>query len=187
MLKFLPGILVLQLATAALVVAIVKTTHEGYWLTFGLLTLFTSFLTAFWFGSIASHVKKDALLQAQDHFAKEREKIRLKAEKEKTKVIEQSHQKIAKETSRAHAKANFKVGGAFAAALCAGIAMLFVEFVTFGLLTLSTACGGLAGYVLRSRQEKLPRRRQTADTLLPVKVIEGETLESTRHGAKKSG
>lgn len=166
MFKFLPGIIFVQAATVALVVAIVNTAHEGYWAIIGVLALFISCLTAFWFGSIAKNISKDDLALAREHFAQEREDLRVTAEKEKINVIEESHKKIVKETSRAHAKASFKLGAAFIGTLGAGVLMLFTELLTLGFLTLATAGGTLAGYLIRARQDFIARKRHSAQTSL---------------------
>ncbi len=59
--------------------------------------------TAFWFSSIASHAKKDTLTKAKDEFTKEREKLRVNAERQKTRLIHKSHEEIRRETNRVYA------------------------------------------------------------------------------------
>ena len=95
--KFLVGILLIQGAAALLVYAALKSDHMQVWLLFGAFALIMGFLAAFWFTSIASHLSKDAIARARESFSREREQIRVKAEREKTRVIKQSHQQIAKE------------------------------------------------------------------------------------------
>jgi hypothetical protein len=158
MFRFLPGLILLQAATAALVYAALSQPVEGYWIAFGLIALLTNVLTAFWFGAIGKHIKKDAVARTKEVFTKERERLRLQTEKEKSKLIEQSHKRVVRETNRAHAKANFKVGAAFVGALGIGAVMLFTELVTLGLLTLSTGGGALAGYLIRARQAQREQR-----------------------------
>jgi hypothetical protein len=178
MLRFLPGIVLVQAATVALVVITLKADQQGLWIAAALMALILGLVTALWFGSIAEHIGKDALARVQERHARDRERLRVKAEKDKTKVIEQSHRQIARATSRAHAKANFKVGAAFAAAVGAGILMLFTQFLTIGLLTLTTAGGALVGYGVRTRQELAARKKKTAGALpakpRPMRVIEAQ-------------
>ena len=153
LLKFLMGILLIQGAAAVLTFAALQSAHIEVWLVLGLLALIMSCLAAFWFVSIAGHLRKDALARLRENFSREREQFRVKAEREKTKVIQQSHQQIAKERNRAQSKANFKVGASLAAALGLGVLMLLTQFVTIGLLTLTTAGGALGGYLFRARQD----------------------------------
>ncbi len=158
--KFLLGIILAQSATVMLYIAAVRTSAEQDWVIFALLALMVSFLAALWFTSIADHVKKDAVARAKADYLREREKIRVRAEKEKNKVIKQSHQQIIKQTGRVQAKASFKVGAALVGLLGFGALMLFTQFVTVGLLTLSTAGGALVGYGVRARQDYLTRKQK---------------------------
>lgn len=178
MFRFLPGIFLVQAATVALVVLTFQVDQQGLWIAAGLMASILGLVTAFWFGSIAEHIGKDALARVQEKHARDRERLRVKAEKDKTRVIEQSHKQIAKAASRAHAKANFKVGAAFAAAVGAGVLMLFTQFLTVGLLTLTTAGGALVGYGVRARQELAARKKKTAGSLPPkpraMRVIEAK-------------
>ena len=153
LLKFLMGILLIQGAAAVLTFAALQSAHIEVWLVLGLLALIMSCLAAFWFVSIAGHLRKDALARMRENFSREREQFRVKAEREKSKVLRQSHQQIAKERNRAQSKANFKVGASLAAALGLGVMMLLTQFVTIGLLTLTTAGGAVGGYLFRARQD----------------------------------
>ena len=155
--KFLVGILLIQSTAALLVYAALKSDHIEVWLLLGALAVVISFFAAFWFASIAGHFRKDALARVRESFSREREQIRVKAEREKTKVIKQSHQEIAKERSRAQNKANFKVGASVATAVGLGALMVLTQFVTIGLLTLTTAGGALGGYLFRARQDRSER------------------------------
>lgn len=175
LIKFLIGILLTQGATVILVVVAVKTPLEETWIFFVFLVLTMGFLATLWFTSIAGHVKKDAITRTRENFTREREKIRVQAEKEKHKIIKQSHQQIIKEKSRVQAKASFKVRAAFVGLLGLGAVMLFTQFVTLGLLTLSTAGGALAGYLIRVRQDyrnnKQKKAQQIATETPAIKVI----------------
>jgi cobalamin biosynthesis protein CobD/CbiB len=155
MLRYLPGIIIIQVATAALLLAAVKTSDQELWIAIGCLALVVTVVTAFWFDSIAAHIKKDAVIQAKDDFSREREKLRVNAERAKTRLIKKSHEQINRETNRAHARANFKVGGAFVGVIAAGTLMVFTQFMTLGLLMLATGGGALAGYLARLKQERI--------------------------------
>lgn len=164
-LKFLPGILLVQAATGILVVVALKTPLEDTWILFVLLALTTALLVALWFASVADHVKNKAVAQAKHGFVREREKLRVNAEKEKSKVIKQSHQQAAKATNRAQSKANFKTGVALAGVMGLGAIMVFSQLFTLGLITLSTAGGALLGYGVRARQGRWLGKAETAPRL----------------------
>lgn len=182
--KFLVGILLAQLITVVLVLVGIRMGQEGTWILFSLLMLVTGLLAALWFASIASQVRKDAIARVREDFFRQREKIRLRAEREKTKVIKRSHRQIIKETSRVRNKANFKTSAAFLGVMGLGAIMLFTQFVTLGMLTLSTAGGALVGYAVRVRQNYLSNKRkenqQGLKAVKPAGVIETKPASSRR-------
>ncbi len=160
MLKYLLGILIIQAATVAMTFAAIKSDDQELWLAVLLLALILSLVTAFWFASIASHTKKDALANARDEFSKEREKLRVNAERQKTRLIRKSHEEIRKETNRAHARSSFKLGAGFIGIVAAGSLMIFSQLLTLGLLTLAVGGGALGGYLMRVRQEAVSRNKE---------------------------
>jgi hypothetical protein len=162
MLKFLSGIIVVQLVTIALFFAVTQAGLDNtqLMLAIGLLEILFSVLAAFWFSAIARHRHQDELEALKETHAREREKIRVNAERQKSRIISKSHQQMLKETRRAHAGANFKVGVAFAGALAIGAFMLYTQFVTFGLLIMTTAAGGLAGYLGRGKQIAMAEKKK---------------------------
>ncbi len=150
----------MQTATGILVVVALRTQDREVWLLFLLLALTLCMITAFWFASIITHAKKEAVAQLREGFSREREKIRVRAEREKSKVIEKSHQRIIKDRSRTQAKANTKSAALFTGTLALGGILVFTQFFTFGLLLMSTAGGAFGGYLLRSRQIFLSRKQK---------------------------
>ncbi|MEE9350937.1 MAG: hypothetical protein V3U78_01650 [Thiotrichaceae bacterium] len=153
MFKYLLGIILVQIATVVLVL-LAPPDLEGI----GLLRLiipiaFIGFVAAFWFSSLAHHLRKDHLNQASAKFAKEREHIRVNAERAKARVMKDAQKEVAKEARVTHAKANFKVGATFAGAIGLGALLLLTQFLTIGIVLLTTSGGALAGYVLRGRKE----------------------------------
>ena len=158
-LKFLPGIIVGQAVTAVLVVAVMDSSSEKHLAVFLAIAVIVSLMLALWFMSIGEQIRKDALLQANDEFAREREQIIVNAEVDKRSMLEQTHDRIVRETNRVHARANLKVGAALAGLVGIGGLLLAVEFVSIGLMTLATAGGMLAGYVMRARQDSVRRRQ----------------------------
>jgi len=159
MLKYLLGILIIQAATVAMTLAAIKSDDQELWLAILLLGLLIGMVTAFWFSSIAGHAKKDALANAKDEFSKEREKLRVNAERQKTRLLRKSHEEIRKETNRAHARSSFKLGAGFIGIVAAGSLMIFSQLLTLGLLTLAVGGGALGGYLMRIRQEVASRHK----------------------------
>lgn len=176
MLRFLPGIIIIQVAAAVLVFAFLENPGTN-WVPYGLLALIANFMAAFWFASIANHIKKDALARMKEKLLQEREKLLVSTEKEKSRVFEKTHKRIVKETNRAHAKANFKVGAAVVGAAAVGVGLLTLQFFTVGILTLLAAGGALTGYAVRARQEALKGKaaKKTLARRKPMELIEVET------------
>jgi hypothetical protein len=185
MFRYLPGIFIIQLATVALLLAALKTTDQELWIAIGCLALIVSLVTAFWFDSIACHIKKDAVTELKESFARERENLRVSAERQKTRVIKKSQEQITRETNRAHAKANFKVGGAFAGMIGVGALMVFTQFMTLGLLLVATGGGALAGYLARTRQDLLSRKKRDIQ-VLPAEPAARARLDAPTSGKKSS-
>lgn len=181
--KFFVGTLLVQAVTVILVIAAMRTRLEETWIIYSLLGLMTAFLASLLFSSIASHANKDALNKIKENFSQQREKIRVRAEKEKSKVIEKSHRQIIKQTSRARSKADFKTRAAFVGFAGLGALMLFTQFATMGLLTLSTAGGALAGYAFRARKDYLANKQEREQLLVrksePVKRIAAKFAKSS--------
>ena len=154
MFRFFPSILILQVLLAGAVYGAVQSGTTIAFSAIGLFILISSLLFSLWAKSLADLHSKDEVARHKDKFAKEREKLLVKAEKEKLKVVKDTQKQFNKDTSRANAKANFKVGAAVAGAVGLGAFLMVGQMVTLGLLTLSTAGGGLAGYLVRARQDR---------------------------------
>lgn len=170
-LKFLPGILLLQAITVALVLIAPADLVDWGWLRLIVPIVIVGLLTAFWFGSVAAHQHKDVINRLQENHAREREALRVNAERAKARVVKQAHQETMQEVRRTSTQANIKVGMAFAGMAGIGGLLLLTQFMTLGLLILTSAGGALGGYVLRIRQEKkraaLPRNEAAPKALNP--------------------
>lgn len=171
MAKFLSGVLLVQAVTIALLFAAMQAGLDNTQLvlTIGLLEVLFCVLAAFWFSAIARQRHQNALETLKEEHAREREKIKVHAERQKSRILSKSQREILKESRRTQAAANFKVGASFAGALLFGGIMLYSQFVTFGLLILTTAGGGLAGYLTRGRQINLARKKEKNKLLSPPK------------------
>jgi ElaB/YqjD/DUF883 family membrane-anchored ribosome-binding protein len=173
LLKFLLGLLLVQGITAVLVLISANDLQGIAILRIALPLLFISLVVAFWFSSIANYHHKDSVEKVKSSFAKEREKIRVNAEKEKTKVVKEAQQAIAKEAKNTHAKANFKVGVSVAIMGGVGVLFVFAQMVTAGLLTLTTLGGAIGGYYWRGKREE--QYRQLTHQNPDLKVIESKS------------
>ena len=179
MFKFLPGILLIQLVTAGLVLVCIRWSQEPQFIIVAVAFGITAaVLTTFWFGAIVQNVQKSTHAKLQAKHAQDREKIIRRAEREKAKVTSESYQQREKVAQKANAKANFKVGAVSAVAIGTAGLLIFSQLVTVGMMVLVATGSGLAGYLLRVRQDRLSSKSQTP---LP-KVIEGTTQQI---GAKK--
>ena len=167
MLKFIPGILLLQVITIALVLIAPADLANWGWLRLVIPVLIAGLLTAFWFGSIAARQRKDKISRLKEHHAKERETIRVNAERAKSELVKQAQRKTLQEVKRASTRANIKIGLAFAGAAGLGGFLILTQFMSLGVLTLTAVGGALGGYLLRIRQEKgklllLPKGQDTS-------------------------
>ncbi len=172
--KYLIGIILVQVLTIVLVRLSPGELEGANLLRLAIPLGFISLAVAFWFASLAEHHRKDDIAKIQGEFAKEREKLRVNAERAKTRVVKKAQQDIAKEAKTTHAKANFKVGAAVAGAMGVGALFIFAQMLTVGLLTLTTAGGAMGGYYLRGRRAEQKGLRADDVASSDVKVIEAE-------------
>ena len=154
MLKFLPSLIILQLLLVLVVFGALQSGHDLAAVVVAVFVLVAGVAFAFWFRSLSEIQSKDLIASIKEEHALDREKIRVESEQEKIKVISEAQQQITKQVSRANAKANFKAGMIITAAVGLGTFFIIGQMITLGLVTLTTAGGGLAGYLLRARQEK---------------------------------
>ncbi len=185
-LKYLVGILLAQGAAVVMAIAAFQTRPSEHWGVFAVFTVLVGLFAALWFAAIANGTRHHAVARVKDDFAREREKIRVQSEKDKSKLIAQTHRETLKTIRRVQAGASFKVGLVFAALLALGGTMLVSQFVTVGLLILSTAGGALLGYVVRARQERASRQRAEEERMFRRSgrsgMIEGQVLPMTLEG-----
>jgi hypothetical protein len=164
MIRFLPGLILIQIATLALAYAAFESDFETNILMVlaGICLLFAFFM-ALWFTTIARQLHENRLHRVQRSHAREREKIRVDAEKQKAKIMADSQREIERRTSRAYARANFRAGLAFAVVVGVGALLILTQFITAGLLTFAAGGGAVFGYAARLRQEMRARSRSTGE------------------------
>ncbi|MEA2079321.1 MAG: hypothetical protein U9P00_05605 [Pseudomonadota bacterium] len=174
--KFAIGILLVQGATVLLVITAQQANLRETWLLMLCLALLIGLLAALWFSSIASHCNQQTLARASEKFNKERERIRRRSEKEKTKEIKDSHRQLLRETRRVQSRSSVKLGAALAGLATVGVALFFTQFMTLGVLALSLTGGALLGYGVRARQNHLPGKRNAIAGIRVEQMPDGEKV-----------
>jgi len=178
MLKFLLGIVLVQAATVAIVLLAPADLQGANLLRVIVPVLVIGFVAAFWFASMAHHLRKDHLARVSEQFARERENLRVNAERSKARAMKQAQKDIAREARTTHAKANFKVGAAFSGIIAIGALLLLTQFLTVGIVALSTAAGALGGYFYRARQYKASLASPARGPLIDINPQPGERKSS---------
>jgi uncharacterized membrane protein YraQ (UPF0718 family) len=202
-LKFLFGIIVIQVVTAITVTAALNLLPDPQFIAIVVLfSLIMAVLAAFWFVYIGRDLQKNELQKIQELHAFERERILLNAEREKASIKEersklqeqhareremillaaerekatialQSYRNQEKEIRKAHAKANFKAGVICSVAAAAGGVLIFSQLITVGMMVLITSGSVLAGYMARARYERLSSDKRLSGD--EINLIEHQT------------
>jgi len=192
--KFLVGILILQGVTVLLVITAMRTDLGQTWPLFAGLGVTIGVLVALWFMSIADSSRHQSLAKAKEVFSREKEKIRVRAEQDKAREVKNTKRAAERSQRVAGLAISPKTGIAIGGAVGVGVAMLLAQFVTLGLLTLTTAGGAVLGYGARIRQERYGSLRLGAGNGGPLlgngeprelKVIEAETRPPAIEGRRK--
>jgi hypothetical protein len=169
--KFLIGVFLLQGVTVLLVLTVQDADlHRSGWLVVAL-GLMIGVIAALWFSAISSHASQHSFVRASEKFNRQRDYLRRKAEKEKTKEIKDGHRQLLRETRRVQNRSTLKLGVAMAGIAGLGVLLLFTQFMTLGLLAVSATGGALLGYGVKARQVRLPGA--TAGLLPGEKVGQG--------------
>jgi len=181
LIKFIFGIILAQIATYTMFILMPKELNLQSFIQTTIPLLFIALIIAFWFTSLSENQIKDALHKAEGNFAKEKEKIKVKAEKDKIKTMKEAQKEIVHEATKTHAKANFKVGASFAGVLAIGGLFVLAQMVTAGLLVMSATGGVIGGYYWRGKRikngtnlQELPPHKND------LKVIEEKKLVSSK-------
>lgn len=179
MLKFLPGLLLLELMTVSLMLLAPENLTGWGWLRLVVPLAIIATLMALWFSALSHQQRKDEMMRLQESHAREREKIKVNAERAKHQVTKDAQKQVQQAIKRTTAQANFKVGLAVAGAASLGGFLLLTQFITIGILLLGTAGGTLGGYLLRLKQEKANQATQLTKTrAMPPRLINSENKTS---------
>jgi len=179
LIKFIFGIILVQFTTAILVYLAPNELSAQSIAQIAIPLLFIAMVIAFWFNSLSAHERKDALYKAEGNFAKEKEKIKVKAEKDKIKTMKEAQKEIVHEATKTHAKANFKVGASFAGVLAIGGLFVLAQMITAGLLVMTATGGVIGGYYWRGKRiknsnlQELPNQKD-------LKVIKDKKLINSK-------
>ena len=173
--KVVIGVLLLQVVTVLLVIAALRSNLNETVPLFVLVGGLVGFLSALWFSSIYSDGSKLAVSQAREGFSKEREKLRVKAEKEKARLMVSGEKRAAKDARGSGGGGvrgiGLKGNTAVVGAVGIGAVLLFSQFVTLGLAALAAVGGSMVGYKVRSFQEQRSSNNQLARGDEDLKMI----------------
>lgn len=187
MLRYLPGIVLVQVVTFTLYFVNQEASLEHLLLRVGLPALMISGVTALWLSMIGrmeaekrnsalreqhgaertqlnreiERARADAMLEAST----DRAQLMERANTERERLVRQTHKQMMKQERSASRRANVKVGLAFMVLTGFGAFMLVSQFMMLGVLMISAASGAMGGYLLRWRQSKQMLDRLT--TLSP--------------------
>ncbi len=168
--KFFLGIVLVEVVSIVLFALSPQTFDEMGALRLVVPLFFVALMVAFWFSSLSEHFYKEREHEIKENFSKEREKLRVKAERDKMKVVKEAQKEITKEAKITHAKANFKVGASFAGVLGVGALFMLAQFVTAGLLTMTAAGGAIGGYYWRGKRIEDKKKMKELE-VIDTKVI----------------
>ncbi|MFK7996001.1 MAG: hypothetical protein AB8B87_17825 [Granulosicoccus sp.] len=190
MLRYLPGIVLVQIVTLALLWVNRQGTMIELLSSVALPALLLSAVIALWFSAISRMAAQKTHASLVEKHFQEREKLTREIERsrvdalqkasadqarlierasyEREQLIRETHKDMIKAERRASRNANIKVGAAFAAVTAAGVGFLMVQFMTLGLLTITAASGALGGYLIRWRQTRHVMQLATQATKLEL-------------------
>ncbi len=176
-LKYLLAVTLVQGMTVLLIFAWWHTGSNDVALTLAALGLAAGFFAALWLASLAQGDRREALHRAEADLIRERERNRYRTERERSKAAENTHRQIQRETRKIKNRSTVRLGAAVAGIAGLGMLLLLTQFLSLGVLLISSSGGALAGYLLRMRQEF---RRVGADTAQALpRPIAGARLSHT--------
>jgi hypothetical protein len=173
-LKYLIAVTLVQGVTVLLVFVGWSRESTDLTLTLAALGMATGFFAALWLASMVRGDRREALLRAETDRVRERERQRHNTERARSKAAEYARREVLRETRKLRTRSNVRLGTAVAGMAGLGTLLLLTQFLSLGVLLISSSGGALAGYLLRVRQE-LRRPDSPDDRLLP-RQVEGERL-----------
>lgn len=181
-LRILVALIVIQLLTVLLYIAWTRADSTDSLLAFALLALAAAFFAALWLGSmIRSHHERDVLL-AKEALRHERERSRRLVKEQKTQTQESVRRQMTRDFSRQQSRSRLKLYGAFAGMGGLGLLLLLTQFLSLGIVLLSSSGGAVAGYLLRIRQEAQRRKPASGPEETAPKIIEASNQPRLSRG-----
>lgn len=204
MLRYLPGIVLVQIVTGTLYFVNQDASIEHLMLRVSLPALIISVVVALWLSMIGrmdaeqrnsalreQHAKErtqlnreieraraDAMLEAST----DRAQLMERANTERERLVRDTHKQLMKQERSASRRANMKIGFGFMILTGMGAFMLVTQFMVVGVLLISTATGAMGGYLYRWRQSKQLLDRLT---VLPSKNTRSSTVLSADESAPR--
>jgi hypothetical protein len=178
LLKYLLAVALVQGMTVLLLFAWSHTGSTDVALTLAALGLAAGFFAALWLASIARGDRQEALLRAEADLIRERERNRHRTERERSKAAENARRQVQRETRKVKNRSTVRLGAAVAGIAGLGTVLLLTQFLSLGVLLISSSGGALAGYLLRMRQEFRRATDSIGAQALPRHVA-GERLTQT--------
>lgn len=154
--------LAIQIAALVVTLGVFQVGTTDAWIAAGIYLLTSSFIFAYLIKLLSDIRVKDATAAEREKYLAERERIKVEAEQEKLNMVRDTHKQVSKEAAKASARANAKIGLIAAVAVAGGVALIAAQAFALGILMLSTAGGGLAGYLMRIQQEKKQQLKKVA-------------------------
>ncbi|HSM28493.1 MAG TPA: hypothetical protein VK855_10365 [Thioalkalivibrio sp.] len=178
LLKYLLAVALVQGMTVLLLFAWWHTGSTDVALTLAALGLAAGFFAALWLASIARGDRQEALLRAEADLIRERERNRHRTERERSKAAESARRQVQRETRKVKNRSTVRLGAAVAGIAGLGTVLLLTQFLSLGVLLISSSGGALAGYLLRMRQE-FRRATDSGGALTLPRQVQGERLGQT--------
>lgn len=172
--KLFIALVLVQGVTALLLYAWWRTGSTDAALTFGALAVASALFAALWLASLARGHTVAAVLRAEGDLARERERHRRLTAEERARAVEHARRQVERETQRVRNRSNVKLYGAFAGVAGLGTLLLLTQFLSLGVLLISSSGGAVAGYLLRARQEARRQSqlgREDAPRLVPASRV----------------
>ncbi len=157
--KLFLGLVLIQGVTALLLYAWWRSGSADAAITFGALAVASALFAALWLASLARGHSAESVLRAEADLARERERQRRLTAEERARTVERARKQVKRETQRVRNRSSVKLYGGFAGIAALGALLLLTQFLSLGVLLISSSGGAIAGYLLRIRQESRRQNR----------------------------
>lgn len=168
----------IQVAAIAVTLGVFNVGTRDAWIAAAIYLVISSFTFSYWIKLLSDIRIKDSVAHEREKYLAERERIKIQAEQEKFNMLRDTHKQVSREAAKASARANTKIGLIAAVAVAGGVMLIAAQMFALGILILSTAGGGLGGYLMRLRQEKANNeKRLTKEWVQADKEEMEDTME----------